>query len=114
MTWPLVKPTSGYRTLSRLDSVSSRFPTRTVTLLLGLTDHLTRGFVRSQPAPSRVAQPSVTGPLAEAHLADNLRVDPMCATCVFARHGVGKRRVFPFQRFKLLPELPQGLLGEPG
>src|SRR4029077_14414682 len=40
-----------------------------------LPDDLLRPLVRTQPAPTRLPQPSVGGPLAVAHLTDQLRSD---------------------------------------
>src|SRR2546421_5930871 len=112
MTWPLVKPASGYSTLSRFDNVSWRSSTLTVTFRgapaesrsdfggwgSGLTDDLVGRLVRAQPPPGRMPQPAVARPLAEAHLADQPRLDPARPARVLPRDGAGERRVRTPQR----------------
>src|SRR4051794_12567568 len=113
MTWPLVKPASGYSTLSRFDSVSVRLSTRTVTFSR-LTDHLTWRLVGPHATPGRMAQATVARPLTKANLADQCGLDPVRAARVFAWDCVGKGRILALQGFQILAELAERLLREPG
>src|SRR3954471_24504098 len=117
MTSPLLNPVSGYSTLLRFDSVSSRPSTSTATFsdfFSGLTDHLVRRLVRAQPAPAWVSQSAVAGPLAEADFADDLRRDPVRVLGVLARYDIGERRVLACQRLQLGLEVAQHLVREAG
>src|SRR5260370_5262864 len=115
MTCALVKPASGYSTLSRLDSVSFRPSTSTVTLLAsGLTNHLRRLLIRSQALVGRRTQPSGPGPLRELDIGYQLRLHPLSVTGIFWRNRRRERRGSPAQRRQALPEHSQCLLGEPG
>src|SRR4051812_46925262 len=100
MTWPLVKPTAGYMTLSRLvsrifwpstsTSVAVLGGTRWRLLLGGLTSvarasldrligplahHRVRVLVVAQALEGRLAHCPALGPLAELHLGDQRGVD---------------------------------------
>src|SRR5579885_423058 len=115
MTSPLVKPTSGYSTLSRLDKVSVWSPTFTVTFVDSrLTAYLVRRLVRPQPAPGRMAQPPVFRPLGEGDLADELRRHPARVLRLRSRHVVGERRGVACELRQVGLEVAQHLVGEPG
>src|SRR5712664_1453473 len=108
MTWPLVKPTSGYRTFSRLVSLSVRpsIWTSTSVLLATFAYHLTRRLVRPQPLERRRAQLAGPGPLDELELAHQLRLHEVRA---FGRRAAVERARFsarfPLQWLQQLAEL---------
>src|SRR4051794_36724686 len=96
MTSPLVKPVSGYSTLSRLlrDRVRPSTLTGTLSGLIGHTfpDDLRRRLVGAQPAPSRMPQPTLARPLGERDLTDEVGLDPLRIARVLAGHGRRKGR----------------------
>src|SRR5688500_14055425 len=102
MTSPLVKPTAGYITLSRLDTSRSRpsiwtaYRCLTIVVLLGA---LVRRLIRAQPQETREPQPAVRGPVAVPHLGDEFRAHPVRTAGVLPGHRAGQeRRVTGLQR----------------
>src|ERR1700750_2160147 len=108
MTSPLVNPAAGYISLSRLDS--SRSCPSIVTanrsgalpILLGA---LLGCLVVTQPQEAGEAQPPVPRPVAVADLDHQLRIDPVGAAGILARHrplgerrGLGRQRLQPGQQ----------------
>src|SRR5437764_521767 len=89
MTSPLVKPTSGNNTLSRLDSsiahpsISTGNRLRAIVVLL---QALPRRLVRSQPQETRKPQPVVGRTVAVLHLDHQFGPDPVGAAGIVARH----------------------------
>src|SRR5579859_2053315 len=79
MTWPLVKPASGYRIFSRFVSLSVRSSIRTSTAvsLATLAHHLACGLVRAQSLEGRRSQLAGSGPLHELELCHEPRLDEM-------------------------------------
>src|SRR5712691_203880 len=79
MTCPLVKPTSGYRTFSRLVSLSLRASiwTSISVLLATFAHHLARRLVRAQAFESGRAQLARLGPLDELELSHQLGLHEM-------------------------------------
>ena len=69
---------------------------------------------RAQAAPHRVPQPVVRGPLAEADLADQLRLDPDRVAGVRARQLAGERRRGPAQRREPSRQVVQHGVAEAG
>src|SRR4051812_31966289 len=95
MTSPLVNPAAGYITLSRLDSSTSRpsiCTTNRCLAILVLLRAFIRRLIRAQPQKTREPQPAVRGPVAVAHLGDQLRAYPVGAPGVLAGHGAGQER----------------------
>src|SRR5712664_135482 len=111
MTWPLVKPASGYRTFSRLVSLSvlPSIWTSTSVLLATFAYHLTRRLVRAQPLERRRAQLAGLGPLDELELAHQLRLHEVRA---FGRRAAVERTCFPLQWLQQLAELLEHLVSE--
>src|SRR5258708_13834725 len=74
MTWPLVKPASGYRTFSRLVSLSVRpsIWTSTSVLLATFTHHLDRRLVRPQSLQFRRPQLLRVGAFQELELSHQI------------------------------------------
>src|SRR5258708_505951 len=115
MTWPLVKPASGYRTFSRLVSLSvlPSIWTSTSVLLATFAYHLARRLVRPQPLERRRAQLAGPGPLDELELAHQhgpreVRALGRCAPVERARFAAR----FALQRFQQLAELLEHLVRE--
>src|SRR3954463_6851209 len=77
-----------------------------------LADDVLWGLVRPQPAPCRVAQPSVTRPFPEAHLPHDNRINPVRLAGIRAWHGGGERGLGPFQGAQPRADLRQRLLAE--
>src|SRR5260370_40667401 len=77
MTCALVKPTSGYRTFSRLVSLSVRssITTSTDVSLGNFAHHFSRRLVRTQSLEGRCAQLPGFGPLHELALSHHLGLD---------------------------------------
>src|SRR2546430_15659365 len=77
MTCALVKPTSGYRTFSRLVSLSVRFSiwTSTEVSLATFAHHLFGRLVDPEALESRRAQLTAARPLDELELGHDLRLD---------------------------------------
>src|SRR3954447_24980773 len=72
-----------------------------------------RGLVVAQAEEARVAQAPGAGPLGEADLGDELRLDPG-HVALADRAGVGERRVVPAQRAQPGAEVAQGVAVEAG
>src|SRR3712207_2496536 len=94
MTSPLVNPASGYITLSRFDSSTSRpsISTAMRRLTIVVLHALGGRLVRAQPQEPREPQPLVRGAVAVADLDHHLRTYPMRAAGILAGYGPGDER----------------------
>src|SRR6266853_559252 len=108
-----MKPTSGYRTFSRLVSLSVRpsIWTSTSVDLATFAHHLLRGLVRTQALERRRAQLARPRPLDELDLRDELRLDEMGFT---RRLANGERALALREGFHRALQLLEHRVGEPG
>src|SRR5215469_1889832 len=114
-TWALVKPASGYSTLSRFESASLWPSTSTGTFCdSGLTDHLGRIFVIAQALVRRRADAAGLSPERVRDLGHKYRLYPAREPAILRRQRVAERRGIPAQRRQPRLQHPQCLLGEPG
>src|SRR5712692_2712562 len=113
MTCPLVKPTSGYRTFSRLVSLSVRpsIWTSTSVLLPTFAHHLARRLICPQSLECRRAQLARSGPLDELELAHQLGLHEMGG---LGRHASVERAGLALERLHQLAELLEHLVSEAG
>ena len=79
-------PSSGQKTLSRFESLSTRLPRRSSVGQRLLAVHLARRLVLAQPLERRRAQTAVVRPLDELDLADELGLDPDDVGLAHPRH----------------------------
>lgn len=73
----------------------------------GLTHDIGRGLVRSQPAPGRVAQPSIAGPLREPDLTDHRGLDPVRLARIVIRYRPGQWAGLLGERLQQLRQIAQ-------
>src|ERR1700722_1531738 len=118
MRSPLVIPSPGKSTLPVLDSATVSLPTLTcsravvLATLRHLPDHVGRALVPAQSLEPGVAQLPGRGPLAEADLADQPRLDPVHPG--LARAAPVERAAVLLQLGQLVGQPVQGLLVGPG
>src|SRR2546423_6456708 len=111
MISPLVKPIAGYSTLSRLDSSSSRPPTRT-SRRSGI-DALLRGQVRPQSQEPGEAQPAVRGALPVPDFHHDLWTYPGRVLRILPGQRFGERGTGRATRRQLGQQRPLGRGGYP-
>src|SRR5438270_10416094 len=113
MTCALVKPTSGYRTFSRLVSLSVRFSiwTSTEVSLATFAHHLFGRLVDPDALESRRAQLTAARPLDELELGHDLRLDEVRR---LRRFAYVKRILVRGERLQLGVQLVENLVGEAG
>src|SRR4029077_2934863 len=111
MTCALVKPTSGYRTFSRLVSLRVRpsIWTSTAVSLATFSHHLARGLVVAESLERRRAQLSSARPFDELELGDDLRFHEVRLA---GRLSHVERILVGGQGLQLLVQLLQDRVGE--
>src|SRR2546430_4389608 len=113
MTCALVKPTSGYRTFSRLVSLSVRFSiwTSTEVSLATFAHHLLGRLVDTETFEGGGAQLPASRPLDELELGHDLRLDEVRR---LRRAAAVERILVRGQRLQLGVQLVEDLVGEAG
>src|SRR2546423_1049384 len=113
MTCALVKPTSGYRTFSRLVSLSVRFSiwTSTEVSLATFAHHLFGRLVDPEALESRRAQLTAARPLDKLELGHDLRLDEVRR---LRRVADVERVLVRGERLQLGVQLVENLVGEAG
>src|SRR2546430_4403173 len=113
MTCALVKPTSGYRTFSRLVSLSFRFTswTSTEVSLATFAHYLFGRLVDPEALESRRAQLTAARPLDELELGHDLRLDEVRRP---RRAADVERVLVRGERLQLGVQLVENLVGEAG
>src|SRR5919107_2557347 len=91
MISPLVSPTSGYSTLSKLDRRRVRPSTSTATVL-PLTDDLLGSLVGADALEAGEPEPALDRPLRELHLHDHLGAYPGDRPAAHVRRHRDERR----------------------
>src|SRR5579863_5838719 len=92
-----MNPVSGYMTLSRFDSESSR-PSISVSTRSGLTHDLFRALVGPETAPGRLTEIAVVGPLRELDFPHDARTHEVRERGLRATEWRRERRRLAYER----------------